>query len=96
MPGAISPGDLVQVAGEVYSFNSMIGEGKQHLIAVPIIGLVIDVIEPYLIQQGYLVRTPRGRVATPRCYLHLGLEVPESIVHASGKRRQQNLPSIGD
>ena len=49
MPGAISPGDLVQVAGEVYSFNSMIGEGTQHLIAVPIIGLVIDVIEPYLL-----------------------------------------------
>lgn len=49
MPGAISPGDLVQVAGEVYSFNSMIGEGKQHLIAVPIIGLVIDVIDPYLL-----------------------------------------------
>ncbi|MED6341319.1 MAG: Holliday junction DNA helicase RuvB C-terminal domain-containing protein, partial [Pseudomonadota bacterium] len=59
-------------------------------------GTIEDVIEPYLIQQGYLVRTPRGRVATAKCYLHLGLEVPESIVHASGERRQQNLPSIGD
>ncbi len=35
-----------------------------------------DVIEPYLIQQGYLMRTPRGRVATPRCYEHLGLKPP--------------------
>lgn len=35
-----------------------------------------DVIEPYLIQQGYLMRTPRGRVATPRCYEHLGLTPP--------------------
>ena len=29
--------------------------------------------EPYLMQQGYLKRTPRGRVATPRAYEHLGL-----------------------
>ena len=32
-----------------------------------------DVLEPYLIQQGYLQRTPRGRVATDRAYAHLGL-----------------------
>ncbi len=32
-----------------------------------------DVIEPYLIQQGYLMRTPRGRVATPSAYRHFGL-----------------------
>lgn len=32
-----------------------------------------DVIEPYLIQQGYLQRTPRGRMATPMAYRHLGL-----------------------
>ena len=38
-----------------------------------------DVIEPYLIQQGFLQRTPRGRVATPRAFAHLGLDAP---VHA--------------
>lgn len=32
-----------------------------------------DVLEPYLIQQGYLMRTPRGRVATPSAYQHFGL-----------------------
>jgi Holliday junction DNA helicase RuvB len=32
-----------------------------------------DVIEPFLIQQGYLQRTPRGRIATPTAYRHLGL-----------------------
>ncbi|GLO60493.1 Holliday junction ATP-dependent DNA helicase RuvB [Vibrio sp. MACH09] len=32
-----------------------------------------DVLEPYLIQQGYLQRTPRGRMATNRAYLHFGL-----------------------
>jgi Holliday junction DNA helicase RuvB len=37
-----------------------------------------DVLEPYLIQQGYLMRTPRGRVATEKAYLHFGLTVPES------------------
>ncbi len=36
-----------------------------------------DVLEPYLIQQGYLMRTPRGRVATPSAYLHFGLKRPE-------------------
>lgn len=37
-----------------------------------------DVLEPYLIQQGYLMRTPRGRVATKQAYLHFGLQVPET------------------
>ena len=35
-----------------------------------------DVLEPYLIQQGYLQRTPRGRIATPAAYRHLGLAAP--------------------
>lgn len=38
-------------------------------------GTLEDVIEPYLIQQGYLVRTARGRMATPKAYRHLGLAV---------------------
>jgi Holliday junction DNA helicase RuvB len=32
-----------------------------------------DVIEPFLIQQGFLQRTPRGRIATDRAYKHFGL-----------------------
>jgi Holliday junction DNA helicase RuvB len=35
-----------------------------------------DVLEPYLIQQGYLQRTPRGRVATPAAYKHFGVTPP--------------------
>jgi holliday junction DNA helicase RuvB len=35
-----------------------------------------DVYEPYLLQQGFLMRTPRGRVATEAAYEHLGLEAP--------------------
>jgi holliday junction DNA helicase RuvB len=38
-----------------------------------------DVLEPYLIQQGYLMRTPRGRVATGLAYQHFGLKVPASL-----------------
>lgn len=41
-------------------------------------GTIEDVIEPYLIQQGYLQRTPRGRIATKAAYQHLGLVVPQS------------------
>jgi Holliday junction DNA helicase RuvB len=40
-------------------------------------GTIEDVIEPYLIQEGFLLRTPRGRVATEKSYRHLGLEPPE-------------------
>jgi Holliday junction DNA helicase RuvB len=39
-----------------------------------------DVLEPYLIQQGYLQRTLRGRIATPAIYRHLGLAEPASAV----------------
>jgi holliday junction DNA helicase RuvB len=35
-----------------------------------------DVYEPYLLQQGLIERTPRGRAATPRAYVHLGLDPP--------------------
>ena len=36
-----------------------------------------DVYEPFLIQQGFLKRTPRGRVATPAAWKHMGMEAPE-------------------
>jgi Holliday junction DNA helicase RuvB len=38
-----------------------------------------DVIEPYLIQQGYLQRTPRGRMATLAAFRHLGVTPPKSF-----------------
>ena len=38
-----------------------------------------DVLEPYLIQQGYLQRTPRGRIATANAYRHFGLAQPRSV-----------------
>lgn len=39
-------------------------------------GTIEDVVEPYLIQQGFITRTPRGRVLTALAYDHLGLEKP--------------------
>ncbi|GIZ11494.1 Holliday junction branch migration DNA helicase RuvB [Pseudomonas sp. NCCP-436] len=38
-----------------------------------------DVLEPYLIQQGYMMRTPRGRVVTRHAYLHFGLNAPGRV-----------------
>lgn len=38
-----------------------------------------DVLEPYLIQQGYIMRTPRGRMVTRHAYLHFGLSVPKRM-----------------
>jgi Holliday junction DNA helicase RuvB len=40
-----------------------------------------DVLEPFLIQQGYLQRTSRGRIATRQCYEHFGLKAPSSSVN---------------
>ncbi|MBP7997334.1 MAG: Holliday junction branch migration DNA helicase RuvB [Thiopseudomonas sp.] len=39
-----------------------------------------DVLEPYLIQQGFIMRTPRGRVVTRHAYLHFGLNLPERLL----------------
>ena len=41
-------------------------------------GTVEDVLEPFLIQQGYITRTSRGRMVTAKAYLHFGLEQPRS------------------
>jgi Holliday junction DNA helicase RuvB len=46
-------------------------------------GTLEDVIEPYLIQQGYLIRTARGRMATAKAYRHLGLK-PKSNMGGPG------------
>lgn len=46
-------------------------------------GTIEDVIEPYLIQQGFMSRTPRGRVLTHNAYVHFGINMP--------KRLQENM-----
>ena len=40
-----------------------------------------DVIEPFLIQQGFIMRTPRGRVATKTAWLHFGFDLPKSMIN---------------
>jgi len=51
-------------------------------------GTIEDVLEPYLIQQGYIIRTPRGRMATRNAYLHFGLKMPEQ----ANNDRQRVIP----
>ena len=46
-------------------------------------GTIEDVLEPYLIQQGFLMRTPRGRMATRNAWLHCGLQPPTQTGGAS-------------
>ncbi len=53
-------------------------------------GTIEDVVEPYLIQQGFLMRTSRGRIATKSAWKHIGLEMPKDVVN-----RQQDLLSDG-
>ena len=56
-------------------------------------GTIEDVIEPYLIQQGFLMRTARGRVATRSAYLHFGLEPPP---REPAGEREPTLPLFRD
>ena len=64
----------------IESLSAAIGEER---------GTIEDVVEPYLIQQGFMMRTARGRVATNNAYLHFGLSKPRT----SGNRE---LPFEGD
>lgn len=50
------------------SLSAALGESKD---------TIEDVIEPYLIQQGFMVRTPRGRVVTAQTYTHFGITAPD-------------------
>ena len=52
----------------VESLSAALGEER---------GTIEDVIEPYLIQQGFIMRTARGRMATRMAYQHFGLKLPE-------------------
>ena len=54
----------------VESLSAALGEER---------GTLEDVVEPYLIQQGFIMRTQRGRVATRNAYLHCGLKPPVSL-----------------
>jgi Holliday junction DNA helicase RuvB len=54
----------------IESLSAAVGEER---------GTLEDVIEPFLIQQGFLLRTARGRMATRNAYLHFGLRVPERV-----------------
>ena len=42
-------------------------------------GTIEDVLEPFLIQQGFMMRTPRGRAVTSHAYLHFGLKPPAAV-----------------
>jgi Holliday junction DNA helicase RuvB len=53
-------------------------------------GTLEDVVEPYLIQQGFIMRTPRGRVVTRQAWLHFGLNPPASLA-ASPTAATQDL-----
>jgi Holliday junction DNA helicase RuvB len=61
------------------SISAAIGEER---------GTIEDVVEPYLIQQGFLMRTPRGRIATKLAWKHLGIQMPADVAN----RQQQLIP----
>ncbi len=68
----------------VDSISAAIGEER---------GTIEDVLEPYLIQQGFLMRTPRGRMATRAAWTHFGLNPPETNPNSQDLFNQ---PGISD
>ena len=48
-----------------------------------------DVYEPYLLQLGFLMRTPRGRVCTPAAYAHMGMTPPKSVIESMGQTKME-------
>lgn len=56
-------------------------------------GTIEDVLEPYLIQEGFLLRTPRGRMATSMAYEHFGLAAPAGVIGA--RQESLNFPDGG-
>jgi Holliday junction DNA helicase RuvB len=65
----------------VESLSAAIGEER---------GTIEDVLEPFLIQQGFMMRTARGRMATSSAYLHFGLSVP------TDREAPRDLPLFDD
>jgi Holliday junction DNA helicase RuvB len=55
-------------------------------------GTIEDVLEPYLLQQGFIMRTPRGRVVTQNAYLHFGLQPPTTAGMQELEQRREQLP----
>jgi Holliday junction DNA helicase RuvB len=53
-------------------------------------GAIEEIYEPFLIQEGYLDRTPRGRIATLRAYRHFGID-PRDVSPPEGGPRQERL-----
>ena len=54
----------------ISNLSAVIGEEEETLE---------EVVEPYLIKEGFIKRTPRGRIVMPRAYKHLGLQLPSGI-----------------
>jgi len=52
---------------------------------------IMDVYEPYLLQLGFLDRTPRGRIATPHAYEHIGVAYPEELTQNDDNPQQPSL-----
>jgi Holliday junction DNA helicase RuvB len=56
-------------------------------------GTIEDVLEPYLLQQGFIMRTPRGRVVTANAYLHFGLQPPMTAGMQEVEQYREQLPT---
>jgi Holliday junction DNA helicase RuvB len=55
------------------------------------LGTIEDVIEPFLILKGFMMRTPRGRVATGHAYRHFGIKIPQHNLGGSETASSEDL-----
>ena len=79
-PDALSRIILVKAEGNPFFLEELartLGHAGSVPQSVAIPDTIEDVYEPYLLQQGFLGRTPRGRIATRKAFEHLGAKFPE-------------------
>ena len=79
----------------IYNFNGGPVGGKNLAVAVgEDEGTISDVYEPFLIQEGYLMRTPQGRVVTPKAWQRFDLEPTKNFVNKQNRKKNDNHPEL--
>jgi Tat protein secretion system quality control protein TatD with DNase activity len=73
---ALDLGFYISFSG-IITFKSA-GDLREVAKKVPLDRILVETDAPYLIQQGFIMRTPRGRSATNLAYTHLGLKTPDA------------------
>jgi len=78
---------IAACAGNIYRYEISTGKAisddyryPERFNAEAVVASLLQVIEPFLLQQGLIQRTPRGRMLAAKAWMHLGLDAPKPMV----------------